>query len=78
MLLGAFADKCLPGLDEVQLGRFEALLDCSDPDLIDWILGGETPPTQYDHDVLYLLRAYWARLHGDSVELRMDMPPRGE
>ena len=76
MLLGAFAETCLPGLQEEQLGRFEALLDCSDPELFDWILGGGTPPAQYDHDVLYLLRTYWARRHADSVDLRMDMPPR--
>jgi antitoxin CptB len=76
VLLGSFADTCLPGLDEAQLERFEALLGCSDPDLFDWILGGGTPPAQYDHDVLYLLRAYWARRQGDSVEPRMDMPPR--
>ena len=60
LLLGSFADRCLAGLDASQLNRFEALLDCSDPDLFEWILGGGLPPAQHDHDVLHLLRAYWS------------------
>ena len=59
LLLGSFADSCLTGLDASQLNRFEALLDCSDPDLFEWILEGGVPPAQHDHDVLHLLRAYW-------------------
>ena len=78
MLLGSFAENCLKDFDEGKLERFEALLDCSDPDLFDWILGRGTPPVEYDHDVLYLLRAYWSRRHGEALEPRMDMPPRGE
>jgi antitoxin CptB len=62
-LLGSFADSCLAGLDNNQLQRFETLLDCSDPDLFEWILGGDVPPAEHDHDVLHLLRAYWAQPH---------------
>jgi antitoxin CptB len=47
--------------DEGQLDRFDALLDCTDPDLFDWILGGGDPPEQHDHDVLRMLRTYWVR-----------------
>jgi antitoxin CptB len=61
LLLGSFADSCLTGLDASQLNRFEALLDCSDPDLFEWILECGVPPAQHDHDVLHLLRAYWTR-----------------
>jgi antitoxin CptB len=61
LLLGSFADSCLADLDERQLSRFEALLDCCDPDLFDWILRGSVPPKEYDHDVLRLLRTYWIR-----------------
>ena len=61
LLLGSFADSCLAALDAGQLDRFEALLDCSDPDLFEWILDGSVPPVDYDHDVLYLLRAYWTQ-----------------
>ena len=68
LLLGSFADNCLAGLDAGQLNRFEALLDCSDPDLLEWILGGGMPPAEHDHDVLHLLRAYWSKRHGKPLE----------
>ena len=63
LLLGSFADSCLPDLDENQLSRFETLLNCSDPDLFDWILNGSAPPTEHDHDVMRMLRTYWVRRH---------------
>jgi len=63
LLLGSFADSCLADLDENQLSRFETLLNCSDPDLFDWILSGSAPPTEHDHDVLRMLRTYWVRRH---------------
>ena len=56
LILGSFAESSLAGLDSAQLDRFEALLDCSDPDLFDWIVGGIAPPPQHDHDVMRLLR----------------------
>lgn len=61
LLLGSFVDTCVAELDEGQLGRFEVLLDCSDPDLFEWIMARSVPPAEYDHDVLHLLRAYWVR-----------------
>jgi antitoxin CptB len=60
LLLGSFAEHCLARLDAGQLRRFEALLDCSDPDLFEWVLAGGMPPTEHDHDVLHMLCAYWS------------------
>ena len=57
LVLGSFADRRLAGMDETQLERFEDLLDCPDPDLFEWILGGVPPPAEHDHDVLHMLRA---------------------
>ncbi|MBV8806553.1 MAG: succinate dehydrogenase assembly factor 2 [Sinobacteraceae bacterium] len=59
LLLGRFADASVARLDASQLAQFEALLDCSDPDLFDWILGGCTPPPQHDHQLLCLLKSFW-------------------
>jgi antitoxin CptB len=56
LVLGSFAEGRLETLDSHQLGRFEALLDCTDPDLFDWIFGVSDPPPEHDHDVLALLR----------------------
>jgi succinate dehydrogenase flavin-adding protein (antitoxin of CptAB toxin-antitoxin module) len=39
LLLGSFAETSLDDLDGAQLDRFEALLDCPDADLFDWITG---------------------------------------
>jgi antitoxin CptB len=58
LLLGRFADHYLALLDDSQLGRLEALLDESDPDLVDWITGRTPVPANLDHDVMGLLRAF--------------------
>ena len=78
LLLGSFADTCLAGFDRGQLERFESLLDCSDPDLFDWILGGSEPPIEHDHDVLRRLRAFWVqrnRAHPPSATARTSTTP---
>ena len=60
LILGSFAETSVTGFDSVQLDRFEALLDCADADLFDWIIGGSAPPPQHDHDVMRLLRNFCA------------------
>ena len=44
LLLGPFADASLDGLDEEGLASFEALLDRSDPEIMDWMTGAAEPP----------------------------------
>jgi antitoxin CptB len=61
LILGSFAESRLSDFDTDQLDRFEALLDCTDPELFDWIVAGSTPPPQHDHDVLSSLRDFYAR-----------------
>jgi antitoxin CptB len=58
LIFGRFAEAYLADFDIAQLERFEALLDCTDPDLYDWIVVGMAPPEEYDHDVMSLLRAF--------------------
>ena len=60
-ILGGFADTYLTDFDSEQLDRFEALLECTDPDLFDWIIGGFDAPEEHDHDVMRLLRAFALR-----------------
>jgi antitoxin CptB len=64
LILGRFADAYLAGFDDGQLDRYEALLECADADLFDWIAGRAKPPPEYDHDVTRLLIAI------------TDLPPR--
>ena len=61
LILGSFAETSVADFDSVQLDRFEALLDCADADLFDWIIGGTAPPPQHDHDVMRLIRNFWVR-----------------
>jgi antitoxin CptB len=63
LILGPFAEDSLKTLDGDQLGRFEALLDCTDPDLFDWIFGVSDPPPEHDHDVMQLLRGFCSERH---------------
>jgi antitoxin CptB len=58
LIAGSFAEACLADLDSVQLEQFETLLACPDPDLLDWIVNGITPPPEHDHDVMRLLRGF--------------------
>jgi len=58
LILGRFADTHLAGFDEAQLDRYEALLDCLDADIFDWVSGRAALPPEHDHDVTRLLLAY--------------------
>jgi len=58
LILGRFADAHLSGLSEVQLERYEALLDCPDPDIFDWVSHRAAPPPDHDNDVTRLLLAF--------------------
>jgi antitoxin CptB len=60
LILGRFADAHLAAFDETRLARWEALLDCADADLYDWVSGRALPPPAHDHDVLELLRRFTA------------------
>ena len=72
MILGRFADAHLAGFDEAQLDRYEALLDCADPDIFAWVSGRSAPPPEHDHDVTRLLFAFSNRPHPNPP------PPAGE
>ena len=61
LILGKFAETHLADLDNTHLARFEALLDCTDADLFDWIIEGCAPPPQHDHDLMRLMRDFCAR-----------------
>jgi len=56
LLVGCFADANLATLDSEQLARFEALLGNPDPDLFAWITGLREVPSEFDNDIMILLK----------------------
>ena len=58
LLFGQFAARHLGELDDVQLDRYEALLDEPDQDVLAWVYGRSPLPARHDHDVFGLLRAF--------------------
>ena len=61
LILGSFAETFLAGFDAAQMNQFEALLECTDPELFDWIVSGIAPPARHDHDVMRMLRDFCVR-----------------
>lgn len=58
LILGAFAEQSIDKMRDAQLERLEALLDSTDADLFDWLLGNRMVPAEHDHDVIRLLRGF--------------------
>ena len=67
--LGSFAKVHLRTFDSTQLDRFEALLECTEPELSEWIIDGGAPP-QHEHDVMQLLRDFSRRRQRDASTTR--------
>lgn len=57
-LIGGCAIKFANTLTEEQLGRFEAILDRNDPDVMAWIAGQQPVPPEFDNDIMEMLIAF--------------------
>jgi antitoxin CptB len=55
LLIGSFADRYLPEFGMPELDQFEALLNCQDPDVYDWMTGQKPAPEDKKGRVLDLL-----------------------
>jgi antitoxin CptB len=58
LLLGGFADQYLANLAAEELGQFERLLEEDDPEIVGWMSGRQTIPSEHDNRVMALLRRY--------------------
>ena len=58
LILGRFADCHLADFSAEQLDRYAALLEKSDPDILDWLTGRSVMPRELDNDVMRLLRNF--------------------
>jgi antitoxin CptB len=59
LVMGRFADRHLPTMNDDELAEFERLLDVPDPQALAWIMGGEEPPREFSTPL-------FARLRGTS------------
>src|SRR5947208_6966225 len=58
LILGSFAEAYLAVFDDSRLDQYEALLDCADADLFDWIFRRAAPAPEHDTEVTRLLLAF--------------------
>ncbi len=52
LLMGTFADRNVQSFGEDEIAQYDEMLNCSDPDLYNWISGRETPPANQMSNVL--------------------------
>ena len=58
ILLGAFAERHLAGLDAAGLDRLERLLDAGDANIHAWAVGTADVPAEHDTDVFRLVKTF--------------------
>ncbi len=52
LIMGTFADKHVPGMEQEELDLYEELLHTPDPDVYDWISGQKVAPANLMNPVL--------------------------
>ncbi len=52
LIMGTFADKHVPGMEQEELDLYEELLHTPDPDVYDWISGQKAAPANLMNPVL--------------------------
>jgi antitoxin CptB len=52
LLMGTFADRNVHDMSADEIEQYDEMLNCSDPDLYNWISGRETPPANQMSAVL--------------------------
>ena len=67
LVLNAFLERHLSTLDARKLEAFRALLECPDPELLDYVMGHKEPAAVEQYEVAALLR-------GVNVHLASNMP----
>lgn len=58
LMIGRFADDRLVDMPESDLAMFEALIDCQDTDLFEWVTGAKPVPSEQDTAVFRQLREF--------------------
>ncbi len=59
LMLGRFAEACLPEMGEAELGLYDRFLDNNDPDIFNWVSGYEPVPVEERNAVVDKLLAFY-------------------
>jgi antitoxin CptB len=63
LILGPFADRHVPHMDEAQLDAFERLLEVPDQDLYAWITDRLPTPPEWDGDLVREIKHFRHEVH---------------
>lgn len=67
LIMGSFADKNVPEMDEAALDLYEELLHTPDPDVYDWVSGQKPVPANLMNQVIEKLLTHdYARSRQDA------------
>ena len=58
LVLGQFASRYLPDLDDGELDMFEALLEAGDPKILAWVQGDEDVPDEFQGNVMDMIKSF--------------------
>ena len=56
LMMGAFAERRLPQLNQTELDQFEAILEADDGEVIGWLLGTRPIPPNYNATMVAEIR----------------------
>lgn len=70
ILLGTFADKHVPDMDEAMLAQYDDLLNIGDPELYDWYLGKADVPANDHSAVMTRFLSHKVKEREDKVQNR--------
>ncbi len=63
LLVGRFAEEVLPQLSDQELMDFELLMEMPDSEVLNWLLGRQSVPTEFDTSLFAKLRAFHTHPH---------------
>ena len=58
LLLGSYVDRHLGSLTDAMLDQLEALLECGDPDIYNWVTGRAEAPPSFQNELMQSLKAH--------------------
>jgi antitoxin CptB len=55
LVLGQFAERHLPAMNDVEMGLYEAILNENEHDIYAWLAGREALPKEHDHHIMHMI-----------------------